>query len=341
MSKTDDSVGLRVSWSLSGFSVKIKSRLLSSADRLGAYKIDHEGLETERKVAIYRALTESQVSLVRVATKTLASELENDPDRAERALRLFASLSTKADNLDSSFGLALEDLRTRADATIEEDGPNEINPDLLSRWQHYAEGANSEQLRERWGKILAAEIRRPGAFSIKAMRIIDEIDTETAHIFEVFCKKSLFGWVPYISAKLTDREKTLLEEADLIYADEFPRTIKFDVAPDSNDAKWWMLAGKTHGVMVRRDSIPPKISHSELKMDDVRVKGDELVLNVLELTSVGRILSDLVDFSEDISFRILFDDLRLYWDPSQVKYLKRIGKTKFVEVGGAEQKHHS
>jgi hypothetical protein len=54
----------------------------------------------------------------------------------------------------------------------------------MNRFERFAEDASTDELRQRWGRVLSAEIRKPGTFSPKVLRIVDEIDQSTAAIFE-------------------------------------------------------------------------------------------------------------------------------------------------------------
>jgi hypothetical protein len=190
MSNTEsDEVAVKLEWSWNGLTAKIKSRLLSAADKVGARKIEARGLSDERKVSLNQALTDSQLVLISAATKTLSAELEQRPDLARRALSAFARAEQKVENVEAAFALAVEDLCGDPELQLaaSDEGPDSIDADVISRWQHYAEGANSELLRERWGRVLASEIRSPGTFSMKVLRIVDELEPNVAVAFEQLC----------------------------------------------------------------------------------------------------------------------------------------------------------
>lgn len=165
---TDESVGVDVAWSWKGFSAKIQSRLLSALDRAGARKIDQGGLETERKQAIHRALTDAHLAVIAASAKALEEDVRKDPELARRALVVFSRAERQAENLEASLLLTIEDLKTNPPIKEErEDSPDTLDPEFLNRWEQYAAGATSEAVREKWGRILSSEIREPENFLLK------------------------------------------------------------------------------------------------------------------------------------------------------------------------------
>jgi Protein of unknown function (DUF2806) len=74
---------------------------------------------------------------------------------------------------------AIEHLRHDGiSASDAETGPSELSEEFMTRFETYAEGASTEDLRQRWGRILAREVKKPGTFSLKALRVIDELELQ-------------------------------------------------------------------------------------------------------------------------------------------------------------------
>ena len=59
--------------------------------------------------------------------------------------------------------------------------------DWLNTFENEACQKSSEEMQERFARILAGEIKRPGSFSISAIKLLGQIDTKTASIFRTFC----------------------------------------------------------------------------------------------------------------------------------------------------------
>lgn len=83
----------------------------------------------------------------------------------------------------------------RAEEILGETNPN-IPPtaddnlyedDWLNTFENEACQKSSEEMQERFARILAGEIKRPGSFSIRTIKLLGEIDSETASIFKTFC----------------------------------------------------------------------------------------------------------------------------------------------------------
>lgn len=132
-------------------------------------------------------------AIAEVAAKTAAA----DPALVERALSTFASEAVRKQ--EAREGVAKEALKVLSDQSSQDGardstsaGPDvDVDEDWLNIFLGYAEKASSDRLRVHWGRVLAGEIRKPGTFSGQSMRILSEIDSETARIFEKFTVNAL------------------------------------------------------------------------------------------------------------------------------------------------------
>lgn len=59
--------------------------------------------------------------------------------------------------------------------------------DWLSTFENEACHKSSEEMQERFARLLAGEIKRPGSFSIRSIKLLGQVDSETALIFRTFC----------------------------------------------------------------------------------------------------------------------------------------------------------
>jgi hypothetical protein len=132
--------------------------------------------------------------------------------------RYFDRVFQKQVNKDQVLLEALEDLRhdppSEAASTA---GKTELEEEFLNRFEQYAEGASTEQLRQKWGRVLSAEVRAPGTFSVKVLRTVDEIDAETAKLFAAVCESSFNNIIPKcLSGKLEFGRQAQLVMAGLL-----------------------------------------------------------------------------------------------------------------------------
>ncbi|WP_198023382.1 hypothetical protein M728_002591 [Ensifer sp. WSM1721] len=324
--KTDEGVGIDVKWSWQGISGKIRSRLTSALDRRAAASIDQTGLDVERQVAVHRALTESKLALIAASTKALQKEIQNNPELARRALNVLSRAEREEDNIQASLGLAIEDLQNRENTGEgSNDGPDQLNPDFLNRWEHYASGATTETLREKWGRVLASEIRVPGSVSLKTLRVIDEIELPTALLFQRLCGRRLGNYVPELTAGIDQYEKVQLTEAGLLLQSEFPRTITFGEGEKADGTSWWMLESNGVGIAVRKDPLPAIADQAKFSIAPIRVREGALVLNVLVFTEAGRALASIQNYSEESSFRALAEAIQQGSGTEAAEVLKHVG----------------
>jgi hypothetical protein len=194
----DTEMSVSVDLTETGITAKAKSRFVAAVDWLGGNLLELANAPLERRVAKQRAISAGEVKLVEAVTEFGIEKLQHDAEFARRAVgRYFDRVFQKQVNKDQVLFEALEDLRhdppSEAASTA---GKTELEEEFLNRFEQYAEGASTEQLRQKWGRVLSAEIRAPGTFSVKVLRTVDEIDAETAKSFEAVCESSLNSMIP-------------------------------------------------------------------------------------------------------------------------------------------------
>ena len=97
----------------------------------------------------------------------------------------------------------------------------EVDADWLNNFAGYAEKASSEKVRDLWGRVLAGEIRRPGAFSLSTLRFLAEMDQKMATWFEEEVRLRFRGKYIVRTSESLEGERldrlSLLEEVGLIH----------------------------------------------------------------------------------------------------------------------------
>lgn len=154
------------------------------------------------------------------ATKLVTS----DPDIAQRAMdSLLRKEYRKQTNKEAVVGAAFD--KIVEDETKDQNGQTtikeEIEDDWLNVFEKYAEGASSERLRDLWSRVLAGEIRKPGAFSPKTMRYLSEVTKKEAEIFTSVAAYAIGDLIPQPPFDLTSKNQNIepmliLEAAGLI-----------------------------------------------------------------------------------------------------------------------------
>ncbi|MDX0983291.1 DUF2806 domain-containing protein [Sinorhizobium medicae] len=317
MRKADDeNVGLSVGWSWNGINAKIKSRYLSALDRFGARRIDEAGLDSERKIAAHSALTEAQLAIISAATEALTDKVRGDPELARRALQVFSKAERQTENVGACLTLALEDLRNRDEPISEANpGPEQLDNAILDRWEHYASGATTEQLRERWGRVLASEIRVPGTFNLKCLRIIDELEPDVAVLFERFCEQRVRDWVPECINTLKEYQIDALQDGNLVFHSEFGRTVGFEEVTSGDGTKIWFLQGGGPIAIGLRDNPSLPVGGVSAMLRNI---GGGVNLPVYALTAAGRALASILPRQQHAGLKNLANAIQAASEPDSV-----------------------
>ncbi|WP_185975133.1 DUF2806 domain-containing protein [Mesorhizobium sp. WSM4310] len=175
-------------------------RTVSVFDRLIGAIFGHWTPDLERKPVLTEAVTEGQRRLIEAAVNAGVEDIEKKGMSAGEAARLLAQLDPKARNVAHVALEAFEELTSPIPAIedhtgqkIEHDTIANLEDDWLNFFEDYAEKASSENMRKLWGRILAGEIRKPGAFSLRTLRIASELDRPTVSLFQEFAARRLGG----------------------------------------------------------------------------------------------------------------------------------------------------
>jgi Protein of unknown function (DUF2806) len=237
-----------------GIKASARSRTIAALDRLGGNFLDQFSTRIEAKTSRERARIEAERGLIEAAGKFGIEQLGKDPAFLDRMLRdMIGTAATKRENKDAVIDYALEDLRNDPPTDEEANtGPETIDENTLYRIEKFAEGATTEQIRERFGKVLATEVRRPGTFSAKTLRIIDELDSEIATFFEKFVENSSSDAVPFcFVGKLSLIDQNKLVEADLIVDASLGQIRFFMDVSDANGSSGWVLEFGKYAVSLK------------------------------------------------------------------------------------------
>ena len=178
-------VSLRAKITDSSLEVGIRSRTAAALDRLlgGFFGIPAAWLERHEKRIRNQADSESIIR--NAAAKRMKAAILNDEEVSEvvAEMALSAGLSSVANKVRVA-QLAVEDLAENvagqdAPADQQEETPD-VDVDWLNHFGSHAEKISSERMQLLWAKVLAGEIRQPGAFSLSTLRLLSELDQSMA-----------------------------------------------------------------------------------------------------------------------------------------------------------------
>jgi hypothetical protein len=258
----DKTTSVSVELTETGVKAKAKSRFVAAVDRLGGNLVELANAPMERSISRQRAITAGETALVKAVTDFGIEKLKYDPEFAQRtAEKYFKRVFEKQENKDGVLIEALEDLRHAPPTdAMSKAGEDHLPEDFLERLEHYAEGASTEKLRQKWGRVLSAEIRKPGSFSLKVLRVVDEINAETAELFERLCllrirntlPKCLVGLLPF-------GQLSQLSMAGLIIDPGLAGHItRFTAQKDLAGRELWTLMNDENAVSFPKDTVIPQ-----------------------------------------------------------------------------------
>jgi hypothetical protein len=169
-----------------GLKASVNSRAVSAIDRLVGNVSTLgdgwlEGVITRRRAQVVdeRKLREA------VAAYGIRQVGAHDAFATRAFENHYKKIAQQQVNKDAVVAETLEDLRQNAPNDEESvSGPERVSDEFMDRFGYYAESASTEELRQRWGRVLSSEIRKPGTFGAKALRAADELDIDTARLLE-------------------------------------------------------------------------------------------------------------------------------------------------------------
>ena len=172
-----------------GLDLKARSRLVTALDRLSGNLLEIPATWFEGHAQRIRSQNEARKALSDAETLLAVEQLRHLPSGGRRALDVFlADQDRKQRNRDAVAIEAFEVIKALpppAPAQSEPDqGQKQISEDWLNVFSLHVENASSDHFRSMWGRILAGEIRRPGAFSLTTLRLMSELDMEIASTFQ-------------------------------------------------------------------------------------------------------------------------------------------------------------
>lgn len=170
----------------------IKRNLFKALAQLSSAIIDFPvahltGLADER-----RAETAARISLINTSAEQIAQQMQTDSEYAHVAVHKFGQRILREQiNLDMIAQRTAVEIWDAVDANSQEGSIGEIDEDWLNTFEAEGRLKNSEEMHVLFGRILAGEIKRPGSFSTRAIRILGSLDQGIAKHFVTLCSISI------------------------------------------------------------------------------------------------------------------------------------------------------
>ncbi len=305
----DKETNFGVALTENGVEAKAKSRTVAAFDRLGGNILDWANVLLEGGTSRRRAKMEGEAKIIAATAEHAVKLIGSDDAFAARALASqFGDAARKQLNKDAVLQTAIEDLQSNPPTQEQSgSGPEVLSEEFLSRFENYASGASTEQLRERWGRVLASEIRQPGNFSRAVLRIIDEIDPTTAALFEEVCENRVHDiLLKPLTGEFDFKTIKSLVEAGLMVEPGIGHMNGFtDTKLGDGRLVWFMPLGAT---AIAFDRSKTASTNPE---EDIVMNSGVLSIPIYVLTSVGSAVSLILEDKSEQAVQRLVDKLRL------------------------------
>lgn len=282
-----------------GVKAGAKSRLVAAIDRLGGAVVDLVVAHIEAPAERKRARTAGEVKLIETIAQYGVEQLGANPDEAERAFqRHFRKVLKEQENADGVMRAALEDLHENPPNEASSNDETPISEEFLDRLEGYSATASSEDLRKRWGRVLAAEVRKPGTFSGKVMRVVDELDSETALIFEQIAKHRIGTILPKtMTGELSFDEQSSLVLSGLLVEPGLGQIVSF--RPYSTEG-FWSFGNVEVGLVTFPLAV--KVTRERDETEPVFISADGPAFSCYVLTPEAKAICSII---EDRQFEAL------------------------------------
>lgn len=174
-----------------GVPAPIRKNFFKAFAQLCTAAVDIPVAKMESKAAEIRAESVARIQIIKKEGESISEKLEVPKEYIDKASEKFASRVIKEQlNLDqiglnAACNLAQEDFNEEINDNQKE--PKEINDDWLNEFENYAKLKSSDDMKLVFGKILSGEIKNPGAYSIRTIRLISQLDNQAAKLFQTLC----------------------------------------------------------------------------------------------------------------------------------------------------------
>jgi len=323
---------------------KAKSRFVSAIDRFLGNIVDWPNAWLEAGPAKKRAKTEAELDTIKAR-----GEAEADAIRAsigqivaqnallepfvQKAVEQFCRKAVRSQEKKILLlQEAMEDLKQRPpDADEATNGNETLDEGFLNRLEKRVEEATEKEIRSKWGRVLAGEIRRPGTFSAKLMRIVDELEPETAKLFEDICRYRIKNIIPLcLSGALEFSKKKNLENAGLLVTSDQELSAGLrDGTRHPDDVAVWLLSVKTESLAFPKDS---KLPNNSSECQPIGKDGQNCMIPSYVLTDEGMALTSILEDRQEETFYAYLKKLSEFLPEVEIDEFKKAdnNSVKFI-----------
>ena len=156
----------------------------------------------ERRSAEKRAESEARIEIMGENAAQIAGQMKVPPEYALRAGNKFAEKIIREQiDLDKTSAIAANELKNeQSDSSTDQstDSGEEkiISDDFLNSFEEEVRQKSSEEMQLLFGRILAGEIRKPGTYSIRTVKLLGQLNQDIATLFKKLCSACIALEIP-------------------------------------------------------------------------------------------------------------------------------------------------
>ena len=171
--------------------IPIKNNLIKALAQLCTGLVDIPVAHLEGIAAEIRAVTNARIQSINETGNQIAKQINIDEEYSKVAQKKHADKIVREQvNLDKISRHAIKEVEKKNSESKSGENITEvpdINLDWLNIFETEASKKSTEEMQLLFGKILAGEINQPSSFSLKTVKLISQIDSNTAQLFVNLC----------------------------------------------------------------------------------------------------------------------------------------------------------
>lgn len=177
---------------VTGVPAPIRKNFFKAFGQLCTAAVDIPVAKLQSRADEIRAESKARIRIIEEQGEQISTKLKVPQEYINKAGEKFASKVVKEQiNLDEIGMHAANNLKNEKFDKRTENSTDEISDDWLNEFENYAKLKSSDDMKMIFGRILSGEIMQPGAYSIRTVRLLSQLDNKAAKLFQTLCSQSI------------------------------------------------------------------------------------------------------------------------------------------------------
>ncbi|WBX98368.1 DUF2806 domain-containing protein [Chryseobacterium gambrini] len=170
----------------------VKAGFFKALSRFGSALLEIPIAKLEGVAQEIRSTNQSREKLIGLVSESIGSKIETAKDYSDFAVRNYSKKILREQlNIDAVSTVAANELNS-ANYSNYNIPRSEISDEWLDEFESICRNKSSEDMRTIFGKILAKEIINPDKVSLKTLRVVSQLEKNTAEYFLEFAKICIY-----------------------------------------------------------------------------------------------------------------------------------------------------